>query len=120
MGMLYKGDTGPNTGPTQVENLENRVLFSTINPSQFGAIPNDGNDDRNAIQEAVDHANKGDKIVFDAGTYNLHSQVTLHGAITLSTASGQQDVLLDTYFRSARANGWVNGDNFAFRADNVR
>jgi hypothetical protein len=116
MGMLYKS----NTGPQQVESLENRVLFSTINPSQFGAVPNDGNDDRNAIQEAVDHANKGDKIVFDAGTFNLHGQVKLRGGITLTTASGEQDALLDTDFDSAPGNGWVNGQNFAFKADDVR
>src|SRR4051812_17558118 len=115
MGMLFKA----NAGPKQVENLENRVLFSTINPAQFGALPNDGKDDRGAIQEAVHHAKKGDKIVFDAGTFNLQRQVTLKGGITLSTVSGEQDALLDTSFKTSPGNGWVNGKNYAFKGGDV-
>lgn len=115
MGMLYRA----NTGPKQVENLENRVLFSTINPAQFGAVPNDGNDDQSAIQAAVDYAKTGDKIVFDAGTFNLASQVKLKGGITMTTVSGEQDALLHTNFGTSPANGWVNGQNFAFKAGDV-
>ena len=111
-----------NTGPNRVkafELLENRVLFNTLNAADFGAIPDDGSDDRGAIQAAIDHANPGDKVVFNSGTFNLNGQVNLKGGITLSTASGTRDVLLDSYFAPSPGNGWVNGSNFAFRGDDV-
>ncbi|CAN5712534.1 hypothetical protein BH09PLA1_BH09PLA1_03470 [soil metagenome] len=113
--MSYK----KNTGPKQVEILEKRVLFSSINVADFGAIPNDGIDDRSAIQQAIDHAIKGDKVLFNAGTFNLNGQVALKGGITLTSASGKQDALLDSKFGTAPGNGWVNGSNFAFKAGDV-
>ncbi len=69
----------------------------TINVSAYGAIPNDGLDDRNAIQAAINAATAGKTIVFNPGVYNLKSVVTLKANITLTTATGAKDVTLDSY-----------------------
>src|SRR5687768_3298436 len=62
-----------------LENLENRQLMSVVNVADFGAKPNDGADDKAAIQAAINAAKPGDSVVFNAGTYNLKSQVQLKG-----------------------------------------
>ena len=93
--------------------------LSTLNAADFGAVANDGNDDRAAIQATIDHANPGDKVVFNSGTFNLNGQVNLKGGITLTSVSGTEDALLDSYFAPSPGNGWVNGSNFAFRGDDV-
>jgi hypothetical protein len=51
--------------------LEDRVLFSTINVSNYGAIPNDGVNDLLAIQTALNASRAGDTILFSGGTFNL-------------------------------------------------
>src|SRR5688572_17757102 len=88
-----------------LENLENRQLMSVVNVADFGAKPNDGADDKAAIQAAINAAKPGDSVVFNAGTYNLKSQVQLKGGITLTSASGKKDALLDSKIPIASGNG---------------
>src|SRR5688500_11369502 len=68
-----------------LENLEHRQLMSVVNVADFGAKPNDGADDKGAIQAAINAAKPGDTVVFNAGTFNLGSQVALKGGITLTS-----------------------------------
>src|ERR1051325_2902609 len=68
-------------GKQSMENLENRVLLSTINVNSFGAAPNDGGDDRAAIQAAVDAARPGDTVLFNDGTYKINGQIKLKNGI---------------------------------------
>lgn len=51
--------------------LVSPVLAATIHVSTFGAFPDDGLDDTEAINNAVNSAVPGDVIVFAAGTYDL-------------------------------------------------
>jgi hypothetical protein len=92
-----------------------------ISANYFGAKPNDGVDDKAAIQAAIDLATSGKRVVFTApGTYNLTSQVKLKGNITLTTAAGLEgQVLLDSVVPLSASNGWVNGTNWAFKGGNV-
>jgi len=63
------------------ESLETRQMLSTtLSVTSYGAIPNDGRDDRAAIQAAVNASAAGDTVYFPAGTYNLSSEINLKGA----------------------------------------
>lgn len=62
---------------SQFESLEQRRLLASINIADFGAIPDDGQDDSAAIQAAIDASRAGDVINFGPGTYDLHSTVKL-------------------------------------------
>lgn len=44
---------------------------TVINVSDYGAYPNDGIDDEDEIQAAVDAAGNGDLVLFQSGIYNL-------------------------------------------------
>jgi polygalacturonase len=46
----------------------------TISVTDFGAVPDDGRDDQDAIQEAIDSAPEGTTVLFPAGTYH-HSHL---------------------------------------------
>jgi hypothetical protein len=62
-----------------LENLEARRLLSTIDITDFGAIPNDRADDSTAIQRAIDSSSEGDAIFFPAGLFNLKRSLHLAG-----------------------------------------
>ena len=66
--------------PGNFESLEARQLLATINVGSFGAVANDGRDDRSAIIAAINASAPGDTILFNSGTYNLSDQVFLKGA----------------------------------------
>ncbi len=68
-----------NPRQTVLENLETRQLLSQISVTSFGAAPNDGRDDRSAIQAAVNASSPGDTIFFPSGTYNLSDEIMLKG-----------------------------------------
>ncbi len=68
---FYKVATCP-----RIANLPELML----NVKDFGAIPNDGKDDRDAIQRAIDAAEKGgisEPLYFPSGTYELSAPVFL-------------------------------------------
>jgi hypothetical protein len=76
------------------ELLEHRTLFDVIQPAEFGAVPNDGKDDRGAIQAAIDASNPGDTVRFEAGTFDIHGQLTLRsGRAYVGVAGGRDDGL---------------------------
>src|SRR5689334_3450885 len=77
------------------EVLENRQLMSTVNVAAYGAHPNDGGDDRAAIQAAINAAQPGDTVVFDNGTFNINGQVQLKSGITMTSANGNKGATLD-------------------------
>jgi len=52
-----------------------------INVTHFGVLPNDGQDDRQALQLILDRLQDGDKIYFPAGTYSFSSSLRLSGKI---------------------------------------
>lgn len=56
------------------------IKIKHINVDEFGAIPNDGLDDSQAIQDAVDYAIANastNKVIFSLGTYNIDSPIFL-------------------------------------------
>src|SRR5947207_12288736 len=59
------------------ESLEKRELMSVVNVADFGAKPGDGQDDRAAIQAAVNAAHVGDTVQFGAGQYDVNGQLTV-------------------------------------------
>jgi polygalacturonase len=64
------------------EKLESRRLLSTVNVTNFGAVPNDSGDDSAAIQRAINSSGHRDTIYFPDGTYNIGTSLT-----TSATAS---------------------------------
>ncbi|HVT90625.1 MAG TPA: NPCBM/NEW2 domain-containing protein [Tepidisphaeraceae bacterium] len=75
-GGARKGKKGLNQA-FHLENLETRQLMSTVNVTDFGATPNDGTDDRAAIQRAINASKTGDTIRFSGGTFNLSDELTV-------------------------------------------
>jgi hypothetical protein len=93
-----------------LESLENRTLLSAINPASFGALPNDGNDDRTGIQNAINSAQAGDQIVFANGQYDFSGQIKLKSGITLAAANKLQSTLK---FTVPTLPGTTNNNDFA-------
>lgn len=58
-----------------MDRLESRQYLATLNVQNYGAVPNDGQDDRNAIVAAINASNDGDTIFFPAGTYQLSKEI---------------------------------------------
>ena len=52
-----------------------------INVTEFGVIPDDGQDDRQALQLILDSLKDGDKVYFPSGTYSFSSALRLSGKI---------------------------------------
>src|SRR5205814_10598217 len=76
------------------EHLENRQLMSTVNVADYGARPNDGQDDRSAIQAAIDAAKPGDTVLFGAGQFDINGQVTARSGRTLTGAANNASKLV--------------------------
>ncbi len=78
-----------------LQSLEPRELLATINVADYGANPNDGNDDRSAIVNAINHSNDGDTIYFPAatvsgGTYRISQEISGNtGGVTKSLGRGR-------------------------------
>jgi len=93
-----------------LEFLEKRTLLSSVNPGSFGALPNDGKDDRAGIQNAINSASAGDQIVFANGQYDFSGQIKLKSGITLTAANKLQSTLKFTVPTMA---GTTNNNDFA-------
>src|SRR5688572_17077096 len=65
------------TSTASFEQLEKRALLSIVNVGDFGAKPNDGQNDASAIQAAINAARAGDTVKFAAGTYNINTQLLI-------------------------------------------
>jgi hypothetical protein len=66
----------PRTVVSTLEGLESRRLFADINVADFGARPNDGQDDTGAIRAAMAASKAGDTINFAAGEYTINDTIT--------------------------------------------
>src|SRR5690554_5217632 len=62
---------------TVIENLESRRLLASINVADFGAVPNDGQDDSAAIRAALRASRAGDVLNFAPGVYDIHSTIEM-------------------------------------------
>lgn len=60
-----------------IENLEHRRLMAAINVADFGAVPNDGQDDTAAINAAINASRAGDTIHFGEGTFDISSELVI-------------------------------------------
>lgn len=65
----------PRSGIGFIQQLESRQLLATLNVVDYGAIPNDNGDDRNAIVAAINASNNGDTIYFPVGVYRLSKEI---------------------------------------------
>lgn len=82
--------------------LEPRQLFVAITPETYGAVVNDGNDDRAAINAALAALQPGDTLQFAAGTYELSSTIsrdTLNNVTIKGSISGTTTI-------KKRTSGW--------------
>src|SRR5262249_44193591 len=70
------------------EGLEVRQLMATINVTDFGAKPNDGGDDRQAVLNAINASHNGDTILFNGGTFNFSDEIIVPGNRTYKSTSG--------------------------------
>jgi hypothetical protein len=70
-------------GARAFEALERRQLMATVNVADFGAVANDGKDDRGAIQAAIDAAKNGDTVAFNAGQFDVNGQLVLNRDVNL-------------------------------------
>jgi hypothetical protein len=94
---------------SEFEMLESRQLMSTVNVTDYGAKPSDGNDDTAAIRAAIDDSHSGDTVYFPAGTYDVGDSITLRG---------------DRNYRGQDQNSIIKGNAkhhlFKLHDDNVR
>ena len=70
------------------EMLENRLFLSAVHVADFGAHPNDGGDDHDAIQAAINTSHEGDTIVFDSGSYQVSGSMKFKTSRTYAGATG--------------------------------
>src|SRR5580765_2979151 len=70
------------------ESLETRQLMATINVTDFGAVANDGRDDRGAVLAAVNASRPGDTVRFSGGTFNISDAMNLPGDRTYKGENG--------------------------------
>jgi hypothetical protein len=63
------------------QKLESRELFAVISVTSFGAVPNDGGNDRAAIQAAISASQNGDTILFDGGVFDVSGFSSADGFI---------------------------------------
>jgi hypothetical protein len=103
-----------------VELLEIRKLLTTVNITDFGAIPNDGQNDSGAIQNAIAHSNDGDTIYFPKGTYNIGTTLNPAGNRNYIGANGAILQSADTthhVFHITQDN--IRIENFTFNGDPI-
>lgn len=84
--------------------LASLTLISTaraadLDITAFGAVPNDGLDDRDAIQDAISAASAGDRIVIPAGTFHTRFALLPKGG-TAIVGAGRDNTTLE-YIGSA-------------------
>src|SRR5262245_32299605 len=93
---------------SMLETLEARRLMATINVTSFGAVPNDGIDDTNAVKAAINGSDVGDIIQFSAGVFDLPTGMIIPGNRTYSGGPGAT-------LRGKNAEGWL----FKLQQDNT-
>ena len=81
------------------------VLFSyatakDMSVTQYGALPNDGNDDAAALRQAVDACGEGDRLVFAKGTYDLFASFEIKNKTGLDVDGNGSTLLLRGFYRT--------------------
>lgn len=71
-----------------LQNLESRIFLATINVADFGARPNDGDNDRAAVIRAIDASDSGDTILFSGGTFDFSDDFDLPAGRNLKGQNG--------------------------------
>lgn len=72
-------------GTEYLPHTPNPVTGVTINVADYGAIPDDGLDDKNAIQNAINAAQPGDEVYFPDGVYNLKADASTSTMLALKS-----------------------------------
>ncbi|UQZ82632.1 Amylopullulanase precursor [Paenibacillus konkukensis] len=110
---LYNADGTPHLLPQP-----NAVTGRTIDvAAEYGADPADGEDDRPAIQRAIDEAQPGDELYFPNGVYNLktaapgdaNSNLVLKSGVNLRGESQEGTILISDF--DNRAGSSLTGSN---------
>lgn len=68
-------------------------LAAELNVLSFGAVPNDGLDDRDAIQDAINAASPGDQIILPAGTFHTRFALLPQGGTSIIGAGRDSTTL---------------------------
>ncbi len=71
-----------------------QMRAATLNVVSYGAVPNDGGDDRAAIQNAINASSAGDTVYFPGGTYRLSGAIYPKSGIRLAGTNTTGSVLL--------------------------
>lgn len=90
------------------------LAFSTGCPARggdrsvrdFGAIPDDGKDDTEAIRAAVAACESGDRLVFEEGVYDLTGTVSISGKDGLEIAGNGSEWVMRGYDRETGRGGF--------------
>jgi len=106
--------TGKDSDAINFESLENRQLMSVVNVTDFGAKPNDGQDDRSAVEAAIAASQAGDVIQFPVGTLNFSNSVTLRSGRTYQGVRGTTPIGIENLPRFVTALSRIEG---GFRLD---
>jgi len=72
-----------------------------IDVTAFGAIPNDGLDDRSAIQAAIASASSGDTVLIPTGQFHISNSIIPKSGITLAGGGRDVTTILPTVGMSA-------------------
>ena len=74
-----------NTLPAQVEDIENKLNFLTVNIKDFGAVGDGGTDDTQALRDAISHVdnNGGGRILIPEGVYHTSGTVNVPSNIVI-------------------------------------
>lgn len=129
-GAVATPDDGPGDGPIPVDDFENlpTVDWTAIRPvvlsedqagnilsvADFGAVPDDGEPDDEAFQNALDNAGRNGTVVAPSGTYNLTQTIRIpsrtvlqgdgHDTVLVFDLGGEGDLLS---IAGQPASGWV-------------
>jgi len=92
-----------------------------VNVADFGAIPNDGIDDQEAIQKAIDECanNEASILVMPAGVYNIIDEYAIkfmNDVMDFNMGTNPQNVVYTPYYKYARGIDFEGQKNVTVKA----